>query len=240
MTAWLRVAAAWTFTVAYALPVVVVHAVARRALGEDWVVGQVHRWADVVLRLLGIRLVVDGPDTLTGRAPRVVVANHESALDVVWVARLLPPGPLGIGKKEVIWIPVVNLAWWALGFIRVDRADPARAVAALDGVAARIARERRSLFVAPEGTRSPDGRMLPFKKGAFHLAIQAQAPVVPLVVHGAFEAMPRRAWVPRRGVLRVRRLPPIPTAGLTLADVDSLRDRVRDAMIAAKAELASG
>lgn len=193
-------------------------------------------WARGVCAILGIRIELDNASTLEDEAPRVVVFNHQSALDMLWVPWICPPGPVALGKKEVVWIPVVNLAWWALDFRLVDRNDPRRAALCLKGLPEALG-AGRSLLVAPEGTRSKDGSMLPFKKGAFVTAIRAGAPVYPVVVHGAYELLPKTSLVPKPGLIRLRFLPPVPTAGLGVGDAEALAERLRRSMAQAYDEM---
>jgi 1-acyl-sn-glycerol-3-phosphate acyltransferase len=104
----------------------------------------------------------------------------------------------------------------------IDRPDP---------VPEKIVKQSRSLFIAPEGTRSPTGQMLPFKKGAFHIAVQGGIPIYPILVHGAFELMPKSRIIARPGVICLKFLDPVPTRGLGTDDVDSLLTEIRERMI---------
>lgn len=173
------------------------------------------------------------PSTVETQAPRVVVCNHQSALDMMWMASIIAPAALTFGKRQLVYVPFVNLAWWVLGFVLVDRENPSRAAAVLEGAADLIVRGRRSLIVAPEGTRSRDGEFLPFKRGAFLIAVRAQVPIHPVVVSNAHELCPRGSWLPRPGVVRLRFLPPVETRGLSEADARGLMERVRADMLAA-------
>jgi putative phosphoserine phosphatase/1-acylglycerol-3-phosphate O-acyltransferase len=121
--------------------------------------------------------------------------------------------------------------WWLLDFIRIDRANHARAIAALEGVPGLLVRERRTLFVAPEGTRTRDGSILRFKKGAFHIARQAGVPVCPVVVAGAFELLPRGHLLPRRGVIRLSYLEPVSSAGVTHETEGAWIEDIRSKMV---------
>jgi 1-acyl-sn-glycerol-3-phosphate acyltransferase len=178
--------------------------------------------------LLGIRLQVEGLDRIVGDRPAVYCINHRSNVDVVAFEALYGRCPRlrGIYKAELGRLPILGRVLRSAGFVPVDRAHHARAMAAADE-AVRGLRAGDSFLVAPEGTRAPTDDLLPFKKGAFIMAITAQAPVVPVALIGTAEAMPRgRAWVkPAR--VRVVVGEPIPTAGLTLADRDALADTLR-------------
>jgi 1-acyl-sn-glycerol-3-phosphate acyltransferase len=193
----------------------------------------VRAWGRAALAVIGVRLYLVNPSTMGDRAPRVVITNHQSAMDLIWGAAVCPPGPLVIGKKEVIFIPLLNLAFWLMDFIRIDRSQPAKAIQAISGVAGTIRAGDRSLVMAPEGTRTLTGKMLPFKKGAFHIATQAQVPIHPLVVHGAFELWPKKHFIPSPGTVYMKFLPPVPTAGLGSGDVDPLHAEVQASMASA-------
>jgi 1-acyl-sn-glycerol-3-phosphate acyltransferase len=208
-----------------------VHFLTLRQLPDTWVQAAIRFWGRTALGIAGIQVVRVNPSTLEDLRSRVAVCNHQSTLDVLWGATICPPSPLAIGKKEIVFIPVLNLIWWTMRFIRVDRSDTSRAIASLRGVADEILAGHRTLVVAPEGTRSRTAEMLPFKKGAFHLAIEAQVPLYPIVMAGAHELMPRGKPVARPGKILLSFLPPIETRGLTRDDVDSLIERARGQML---------
>jgi 1-acyl-sn-glycerol-3-phosphate acyltransferase len=235
-----RMALMWLLSVTWWTVLAVAQALTLRNLPDRWVLAAVHAWARSCLAVLGIRLELSEPNPWLEPAARVVVCNHQSAIDVLWGAAVCPSRPLLVGKKEVLFVPVLNLIFWTMAFVRVDRDNHENAMANLRGVAELVRRDGRSLVVAPEGTRSRDGAIGPFKKGAFHMAIAAQAPVCPMVVDGAFDAWPRGAWLVRPGTVRLRFLPPVPTAGLAASDVGSLMDRVRGEMIRALQEPRGG
>jgi 1-acyl-sn-glycerol-3-phosphate acyltransferase len=156
--------------------------------------------------------------------------NHPSTFDVVWVALILPPAAMPLGKREFIYYPGINAAWWALRFGRIDRSNPEAARRTLGEVLERVRRERLSILMAPEGTRSRNGSMQAFKKGSFHLAMEAGIPIFPVVASGAYEVWPRHRWLPVPGVLRIRFLPAVETADWQLDDLDAHVEGVRSAM----------
>jgi 1-acyl-sn-glycerol-3-phosphate acyltransferase len=187
--------------------------------------------AKAVRLLLGIRLAVSGLEHVVGCRPTLYCINHRSNVDVVAFEALFPRCPKlrGLYKAEVGKIPVLGRAMRLVGFVPVDRANRASAVASVDAAASRLA-AGDSFIIAPEGTRARGEQMLPFKKGGFVMAIKAQVPVVPVALHGTAEAMPRgRFWV-KPGVVHVEVGAPIPTTGLTLDDRDRLMETVRARM----------
>lgn len=188
--------------------------------------------------ILGIRVEFLNSSTISNRQARVVICNHQSALDIALGAVICPPAILAIGKKEVVFIPVLNLIWAAFDFIRVDRKNHARAIAAISGVSDELNRHQRSLFISPEGTRTSDGEVGPFKKGAFRIASQAKVPICPVVFSGAFDLMPKGQFFSKKGRIRVQFLPPIdPTEfdqDMKAQGLDSAIEKVRQKMIVAQ------
>jgi 1-acyl-sn-glycerol-3-phosphate acyltransferase len=132
-------------------------------------------------------------------------------------------------KAELHKVPLMGLAFDLGGFVAVERADRNKAFASVDAAAASL-RQGNSFLVFPEGTRSRTGELLPFKKGGFIMALQAQAPVVPVAVSGGRASMRKGSAIVRPVRVTVRIGPPIPTAGLTLDDRDVLIERTREAL----------
>ena len=173
--------------------------------------------------LLGVQVTVRGGEHLAG-GPFVLASNHQSHLDILALLGFLPGRTRFAAKREMWRHPVVGAVLDTLDMVPIDRDDPESAIAALqraDGIAG-------SLVVFPEGTRSRDGQLREFKKGAFVLAIRAGLPVVPVVCRGTRRLMPRGSRltvVP--GPVEIIVEEPIPTAGLGYDDRDALAARVR-------------
>jgi 1-acyl-sn-glycerol-3-phosphate acyltransferase len=187
--------------------------------------------ATAVRRMLGIRLAVSGLEHVDGTRPTLYCINHRSNVDVVAFEALFPRCPRlrGLYKAEVGKVPVLGRAMRLVGFVPVERANRASAIASVDAAARRML-AGDSFLIAPEGTRACGPGMLPFKKGGFVLAIKAQAPVVAVALHGTDVIMPRgRFWV-KPGVVRIEIGEPIPTAGLDIEDRDRLMEAVRSRM----------
>lgn len=169
------------------------------------------------------------------RRAHVVVSNHQSMLDIFVLARL-PREMKWVAKAELFRIPWIGWMFRLSGDIPVDRAETRSGREAMVR-ARRYLETGMHVMLFPEGTRSRDGAMLPFKAGAFKLAIEAGAPLLPVAIHGAAEGMPKGSpWV-RPAHVRVRILEPVETAGLGEGDVAALAERVRDRIGAAVAEL---
>src|SRR5450755_2909580 len=195
------------------------------------------RWSRTMNAVLGWRVEVENRDRLTGSRPAVIVGNHQSNLDAVVWAAFFPDSTVAIGKKEIALIPVFGWLFKATGNILIDRDNTDKAHASIEGAAARIRREGLLVWMAPEGHRNQGPEMLPFKKGAFHLAIAAQVPIVPFVDGPFAPLLNAGRLMLRPGRVRVRVLEPVPTAGLAENDVDALAARVRSLMDAVRKEL---
>lgn len=194
-------------------------------------------WGTSWLAGVSIEYTPSARAVMNRREARVITFNHSSTLDLLVGATLVPQGGITIAKKELRYIPLVGQVTMLLEVVFLARKDRQSATASLRVVADRIVKGRHSVLVSPEGTRSADGRLGPFKLGPFHLAIAAQVPIIPIVIHGCYELMPRNAWVCKAGTVQMDALPPIPTVGLTAADAHALADQVRAAYVQA---LASG
>lgn len=166
------------------------------------------------------------------RRPYVVVSNHESFADILLISHL-PWEMKWLSKAELFRIPVVGWMMSLAGDIPVRRGSARSAVEAMLQCRDRL-RKRVSVMIFPEGTRSPHAEMLPFKDGAFRLAVDEQLPILPLALTGARDALPKKGFVMGRATAEVRILEPIETAGLTSADVPALRDRVREQIYQAR------
>ena len=176
------------------------------------------------------RVAVGGVDPAALDHPYVVVSNHQSLADIPVISKL-PWEMKWVGKKSLFEIPVMGWLMKLADDIPVDRKDPqSRATVLLR--AQSVLDRGCSVMFFPEGTRAFDGRLKRFHDGAFRLAIQAGVPVLPLVVDGTMDAIPKHGWTFSRADVRLDVLPPVPTDGLTDDDVPALRERVRG-MIAA-------
>ena len=192
-----------------------------------------------ILPLARVRVEVEGGQWLgPEHQPCVYVGNHQSGFDVPLFGRFCPNRIIAVGKKELKWVPFFNLAWMGSGNVSIDRGNRIKAVAGLEDVVRAIRGKGASVVIFPEGTRNRQGGdLLPFKKGAFHMAIAAQVPVVPIVLSPVTRVLDFKA---RRlgGTMRVKVLPPVSTQGLTRDDVDALTQKVRGQMVEAFRSLA--
>ncbi len=150
----------------------------------------------------GITRTLEGwdalPEGIRKGAPAIFYANHASLLDPPLLVSTLPSRPVFIAKQELRWVPVLGWAIWLAGFILIDRCHRRRAYDSLHDAAERI-RAGQSVAIFPEGTRSWDGAVLPFKRGSFSLAMEAGVPLVPLAIRGGHAILPPSSWRVRGG-----------------------------------------
>jgi 1-acyl-sn-glycerol-3-phosphate acyltransferase len=184
-------------------------------------------WVRWLLRAAGARVHAFGTDHIAPGRPQIIVANHVSYFDVPALASVLPKRFRFVAKRELTRIPLWGRAWQAAGHIAIDRSDKLKAVESLD-LAGRLMREDRSCVVIfPEGTRSPNGRLQPFKKGAFMLAMHTGIEIVPVGIRGSDRILPKGSWRMRSGGIIVRIGRPITSAGQSEADREQLMALVR-------------
>jgi 1-acyl-sn-glycerol-3-phosphate acyltransferase len=157
--------------------------------------------------------------------------NHASMVDIWVVFVAIPASFRFIAKKQLAKIPLFGWAMAAGRFIFIDRQNAASARRSMEEAARRI-RAGQSVVIFPEGTRTRDGRLLPFKKGGFHLAMDSGADIVPVAIRGSREVMPRGAALIKAGTVTVEVGEPIPTAGLKSADREALIGKVRGSVAA--------
>jgi len=171
------------------------------------------------------------------RHPYVVVSNHESFADILLISHL-PWEMKWLSKAELFRIPIMGWMMWLAGDIPVKRGFGPSAVEAMERCRKAL-RQRVSVMIFPEGTRSKTAELLPFKDGAFRLAIEAGVPILPLALSGTGTALPKHGWRFGRSAAHLRVLEPVDTAGLTLADVPALKARIRDLIVRTRDSLAA-
>jgi 1-acyl-sn-glycerol-3-phosphate acyltransferase len=183
-------------------------------------------WSRLVLLTCGVRWTAAYDPALDPSRPCVYVANHQSQMDIPALALAMPCDFRVVTKRELLWIPIFGWALWLAGFIFVDRGDRERAIRSLERAARRV-RRGTSIVVFAEGTRSPDGRLLPFKKGGFVLALQAGVPIVPVSIRGGHAVLPKGSLRLRPGTIEVAFGAPVDTSAYTFETRDALIEAVR-------------
>lgn len=187
-------------------------------------------WARLILRLSGVRVEMENLDVIDPHHPQVLVANHVSWYDVLALVAHIPGRFLFVAKKELEAVPLFGPAVRACGHIFIDRKDRNRAVESLGVARELLENESPTIIMFPEGTRSADGQLKPFKKGAFVLAIQAGVDVVPAAIFGSRDVMRKGSLLIRPGTVRVRFGEPIPVAGLGVDDRNELTEKAWEAL----------
>jgi 1-acyl-sn-glycerol-3-phosphate acyltransferase len=184
-------------------------------------------WARTLLKLSGAKIRTEGFDTIDWDRPYIVVANHQSWFDVFALAGHLPVRFRFVGKEELAGIPIFGRAWTGCGHISLARDDRSRAIEALEEAGKQVREKRLAVILFPEGTRSEDGRLQAFKKGAFVLGIQTQVPILPIGISGSRACMPKGSFRIRQGEIRIRVGEPIPVEGLRMRHRNDLLRRSR-------------
>lgn len=185
-------------------------------------------WGPLNLKMGFSSITIEGREHLPAAGtPFVAMMNHQSMIDIIITWMILPTGPRFVAKKVLLYVPVVGLFMWVMGMVPIDRSNRHAAIAALRK-AQDVIKQGRILAVFPEGTRTRDGRVLPFKKGVFVVAQKANAPIVPIALEGCATLVPRTGWKPRPSAVRVRIGAPIDARGVPR---DVLMERVRSAII---------
>ncbi|MFQ3247229.1 MAG: putative phosphoserine phosphatase/1-acylglycerol-3-phosphate O-acyltransferase [Arenicella sp.] len=185
-------------------------------------------FADTACALTGIELDVEGEENAWANRPCVFVFNHQSQADVIILPALLRRDLAGIGKKEIGNVPILGKLMQIGGTVLIDRENAASALEAMKPLVDVLQKEGRSVCVAPEGTRSTSTHLGRFKKGAFHLAMQAGVPIVPIVIHNAIDVAPRGQYVFRPATVKVTVLPAVDTSQWSGATMNQHVEEVRD------------
>ena len=176
------------------------------------------------------KLHIEGEPVRDPRRPYVVVCNHQSLADIPLISNL-PWEMKWMGKEELFSLPVIGWMMRLAGDIPVDRKSARSGVLAFAS-AKRYLERKCSVMMFPEGTRTLDGRVRRFNDGAFHLAISAKVPVLPLVIEGSRNCIPKNSWkFGRPSDILLKILPAVDTSALTLDDVAKLRDSVRSSIV---------
>ncbi|MAD44060.1 MAG: 1-acyl-sn-glycerol-3-phosphate acyltransferase [Oceanospirillaceae bacterium] len=186
------------------------------------------------LPVLGIRLKRLNQSPV-GNGAAVYIVNHQDVLDVFICTGMLPRNIAILGKTELRYIPVFGLAFWLAGNLYINRKNKAKAWDTMQSMAKIVKHRQRAVYIFPEGTRSKGQGMLPFKSGAFALAIEAGLPIVPIVFSSTHKNIDLHKW--HAGYAAGKFLDPISTDGMGEEDVRRLADECREKMIKAVAEV---
>jgi len=189
-------------------------------------------WGRHCLTVAGLRLKVNGSENIPRDQPAIYVCNHQSNFDIPILYAGLPIQFRWMAKKELFDIPVFGLAMKRCGYIPIDRSDRRKAMHSLADAAERI-KGGTSVIVFPEGTRSPDGRLQEFKKGALVIAAKAQVPVVPVAIDGSHRAQPRGSIRVNGADLRMTIFPPLATDDLKVHAIEDFTQKLHSQIASA-------
>jgi 1-acyl-sn-glycerol-3-phosphate acyltransferase len=186
-------------------------------------------WGKVALAACGVKVKVEGLEKVPGEGPYIFMSNHQGSYDIFSLMAHLPFQFKWLAKKEIFSIPILGWAMMAAGYISIDREGTRETVEAMNKAARKI-HDGVSVVIFPEGSRSPDGLIQPFKKGGFSLAVKAKVPIVPIAISGSREVMPRGRLAAASGEIRIRIDPPIATENYSVKDREMLMEKVREAI----------
>ncbi|MGD9344333.1 MAG: lysophospholipid acyltransferase family protein [Candidatus Aminicenantes bacterium] len=170
---------------------------------------------------------ISGRDCVDREKTAVFMANHLSFLDGPLLFLVIPQALRVILKKEIFRIPIIGWAMKFAGFVPVDRKGKQSGRRSIERATESIKSKGYSYLIFPEGTRSRDGKMQPFRRGAFFLAINSQVPIVPITIEGTYDLMPKGSPFTKKGLVKVIFHKAIPVGGLTEKDMPDLMGRVR-------------
>ncbi|WP_194757230.1 1-acylglycerol-3-phosphate O-acyltransferase [Aliidiomarina indica] len=180
-------------------------------------------------RILGIKLEIRVPEEVKRGGPFVYVANHQNSYDIFTMSRSLLPGTVTIGKKSLKWIPFFGQLYWLSGNILIDRKNSSRAHGTIASAVSAIKGKDLSIWMFPEGTRSYGKGLLPFKTGAFHTAVQAKVPMVPVCMSTTTKKVKLNRW--NNGKVIIEMLPPVAVEGYSRDNVRTLMADVYQQML---------
>ncbi|GGH92018.1 1-acyl-sn-glycerol-3-phosphate acyltransferase [Pseudomonas fluvialis] len=180
------------------------------------------------LRLLNIKVDTATEGLRDHQRSCVIVANHQSNYDLYVLGKVVPKRTVSIGKKSLKWVPFFGQLYWLAGNVLIDRGNARQAKQAMLTTTETLQHQDTSIWVFCEGTRNLGKGLLPFKKGAFQMAIAAGVPIIPVCVSTYAGKLSLNRWL--GGRIRIESLPAIPTSGLSMDDLPALIERCREQM----------
>jgi 1-acyl-sn-glycerol-3-phosphate acyltransferase len=199
---------------------------------ENAIYSPVRFFIKLGLKLVGVRVAVSGLERLDPRQTYIFTPNHQSMIEVPLLVTYLKRNPAYLAKKEVFKYPIFGYGISLMGVIPVDRSNTQAAVESARA-ATEMLRKGKDYVVYPEGTRSRDGRLLPFKKGAFIMAIDAGVPVAPVTISGCTKIMPKGEVKIFPSTIYITVHEPISTHGYSKENVAELMNRAREKVVSA-------
>ena len=187
------------------------------------------------LKLLGIKITIEGKEHLHNMQPSIVIANHQDNLDLFIHGSVIPKRTVSVGKKSLRYLPLFGQVYWLSGNIMIDRKKSKASIHSMTEITEALKQNNTSIWVFPEGTRNKGENLLPFKKGAFHMAKQADAPIIPICASAYPKQINLNKW--HAGHVHVRILAPVETKDVHQDDINSLCQSVHQKMSEAIHEL---
>ena len=187
-------------------------------------------WGKTLLRISGVTVEVTGQENIPPNTPLIFMANHQSNFDILALLACISVQFRWISKKEVFYIPVMGHAMKRAGYISIDRENHVKSILDLDEAAQKI-KNGKSLMTFPEGTRSRDGKIRPFKKGMFYLAIKSGVPIIPLSIRGSRAIMPSKSLRIHPGKITMIIDKPIDVKKYSIENHDELMTNVRNVIV---------
>ena len=186
-------------------------------------------WASIILKVCGVEVLIEGAENIDDSSPKIYMSNHQSAFDIFALLGGLPISFRFIMKQELMNIPVFGYASKKAGYIGLERKDPRKAIKSMNYAANRI-KNGSSVLIFPEGTRSPDGTLLEFKKGGFHLAVKSECDIVPVSIVGSRAIKRPGSIIIYPGIIRIKIGKPVAVKEFSRHDIDKLMYMTRDAI----------
>ena len=187
-------------------------------------------WGKIQLRITGTPVRIQGLENMDPQESYILVSNHQSTFDIFALLGYLPVQFRWTAKAELFRTPFMGWAMSRIGYIPIERDSPKKAYRSMLR-AAEVVRNGVSVIIFPEGTRSPDGNLQPFKKGVFLLALKSRAPILPITIQGTSKIMRKGDWRTYPGQVRIQIDPPIETAGTPAVKEEELSQRVRSTLV---------
>ena len=181
--------------------------------------------------LLGIKVDVIGREAIDRKKACIFMANHLSFIDGPLLFWLIPQSLRVLLKKEAFRYPIIGLGMRLAEFVPVDRSGLKSGKKSIDKAAGLIREKGYSFLIFPEGTRSRNGHIQPFRRGAFFLAVNSQAPVIPISISGSYDLMPKGSYSTKKGRIKVVFHPEVSTQGLNKDDIPDLMKKIQDIII---------
>ena len=188
-------------------------------------------WSVVILFISGVRTKITGLENIDRNYSYIIVSNHQSYFDIPVIIGYIPLSVRMLAKKELFRVPIFGWAIYIAGNISLDRGKGKKAVISLKKASEKIRKKKFSLVVYPEGTRSPDGEVKRFKKGAFRLAIESKLPILPVSIMGSRNVMSKHNFRINKGEIKVIIGKPIITTNIMKDELGKLRDMARNEII---------